>query len=208
VSVHDVESDVTCGTKSLRKLIPAEIEDLTYNILIWRVTSDKTHSSTPAPLESKSPTEMSADEYPRGCEGGYIRGWSSNDRFQYPTTTASLRSYYYLPAARMASLERINRACPGPPPPSYDERDEYHRKILLAATKILKSGKARRRRSFALDENENKEWYTIKCTCGKSNDDGDVVYCMDCDTWQHMKCYYPDRVSSPALGVIFPRGTF
>ena len=148
---------------------------------------------------------MSADESPHGCDGVYIWGWSSNDRFQYPTATEGLRSYYYLPA-RKASLECMNRAYPGLPPPPYDERDEYHRKILLAATKILKSGKARRH-SFAPDENEDNDWYTIKCTCRKTNDDGNVVYCMDCDTWQHMKCYYRDRVSFPALGVLVPRRT-
>ncbi|ERF76524.1 hypothetical protein EPUS_08916 [Endocarpon pusillum Z07020] len=35
-----------------------------------------------------------------------------------------------------------------------------------------------------------EEEYTIKCICGFTSDDGHTVYCEECDTWQHIQCYY------------------
>ena len=52
------------------------------------------------------------------------------------------------------------------------------------------------------DSNENNntskdlhidEEYTIKCICGLKDDDGNTVYCEQCDTWQHTECYYLDE---------------
>lgn len=40
--------------------------------------------------------------------------------------------------------------------------------------------------------------YTIKCICTYTDVDGNTVYCEDCDTWQHINCYYPDN-SVPEL---------
>ena len=34
------------------------------------------------------------------------------------------------------------------------------------------------------------EIYIIKCVCGSQEDDGNTVYCEECETWQHIKCYY------------------
>ncbi|KAI0554262.1 hypothetical protein F4679DRAFT_527697 [Xylaria curta] len=34
---------------------------------------------------------------------------------------------------------------------------------------------------------------TIKCKCNRMEDNGHIVYCESCDTWQHLDCYYPDR---------------
>ncbi|KAI1172708.1 hypothetical protein F4777DRAFT_492403 [Nemania sp. FL0916] len=36
-----------------------------------------------------------------------------------------------------------------------------------------------------------EEPYTIKCICGFTDDDGNTIYCENCDTWQHIECYYP-----------------
>ncbi|KAI9662907.1 MAG: hypothetical protein M1821_007954 [Bathelium mastoideum] len=41
-------------------------------------------------------------------------------------------------------------------------------------------------------QEEDEEDYTIKCICGYFEDDGHTVYCEDCDTWQHVQCYYND----------------
>ena len=32
--------------------------------------------------------------------------------------------------------------------------------------------------------------YTIKCVCSSLKDDGSTVFCEECTTWQHIKCYY------------------
>ncbi|KAH6675810.1 hypothetical protein B0J14DRAFT_372585 [Halenospora varia] len=37
--------------------------------------------------------------------------------------------------------------------------------------------------------------YRIKCICEYSDDDGDTIYCEACDTWQHIKCFYPDQIA-------------
>ncbi|KAF2236932.1 hypothetical protein EV356DRAFT_530447 [Viridothelium virens] len=41
-----------------------------------------------------------------------------------------------------------------------------------------------------LTQEDEEEDYTIKCICGYIEDDGHTVYCDDCDTWQHVQCYY------------------
>ena len=35
--------------------------------------------------------------------------------------------------------------------------------------------------------------YLIKCICGFREDDGNIVYCDLCGTWQHTECYYLDK---------------
>jgi hypothetical protein len=40
---------------------------------------------------------------------------------------------------------------------------------------------------------DSEEPYTIKCICISSNDDGNTIYCETCDTWQHIRCFYPDN---------------
>jgi len=37
---------------------------------------------------------------------------------------------------------------------------------------------------------------TIKCICGFNDDDGNTVLCEDCNTWQHIECYYPNVILS------------
>ncbi|KAK4226351.1 SET domain-containing protein 3 [Podospora fimiseda] len=39
-----------------------------------------------------------------------------------------------------------------------------------------------------------EEPYTIKCICDNPDDDGNTIFCETCETWQHIECYYPDRV--------------
>lgn len=41
-----------------------------------------------------------------------------------------------------------------------------------------------------LFNSEDEESSTIKCVCGYSDDDGNTVLCEQCDTWQHISCYY------------------
>jgi hypothetical protein len=41
-------------------------------------------------------------------------------------------------------------------------------------------------------ESEEQD-YTIKCICIYPDDDGNTVACDQCDTWQHLICYYPDN---------------
>ena len=44
------------------------------------------------------------------------------------------------------------------------------------------------------ENGEEEEPYTIKCICDFSDDDGNTIYCEQCDTWQHIQCFYPGRV--------------
>ncbi|KAF4474657.1 Ankyrin repeat [Fusarium agapanthi] len=39
----------------------------------------------------------------------------------------------------------------------------------------------------------DEEPYCIKCICNFSGDDDDTIYCETCDTWQHVRCFYPDN---------------
>ncbi|OTA99287.1 hypothetical protein M426DRAFT_68077 [Hypoxylon sp. CI-4A] len=39
-----------------------------------------------------------------------------------------------------------------------------------------------------------EEPYTIKCICTFADDDGNTIYCEQCDTWQHIECYYPSNI--------------
>ncbi|KAK4458483.1 SET domain-containing protein 3 [Cladorrhinum samala] len=39
-----------------------------------------------------------------------------------------------------------------------------------------------------------EEPYTIKCICDNPDDDGNTIFCETCETWQHIECYYPDKV--------------
>ena len=41
----------------------------------------------------------------------------------------------------------------------------------------------------ALNDLEEED-YTIKCICGFQEDDGNTVFCEQCNTWQHVDCYY------------------
>ena len=47
-------------------------------------------------------------------------------------------------------------------------------------------------------QEDDEEDYTIKCICGYFEDDGHTVYCDDCDTWQHVQCYYKE-VDTPEV---------
>ena len=31
----------------------------------------------------------------------------------------------------------------------------------------------------------------INCICDYDKDDGNIVYCDRCETWQHIRCFYP-----------------
>ncbi|KAK6087512.1 phd finger and set domain-containing protein [Seiridium cupressi] len=43
-------------------------------------------------------------------------------------------------------------------------------------------------------ETVEEEPYTIKCICNFADDDGNTIYCEQCDTWQHIECYYPNNI--------------
>jgi hypothetical protein len=36
----------------------------------------------------------------------------------------------------------------------------------------------------------DNHFFTIKCICGFDEADGQTILCEDCETWQHVKCYY------------------
>ena len=43
--------------------------------------------------------------------------------------------------------------------------------------------------SQALAEQKMEVEYLIKCICTCGDDDGNTVYCDNCETWQHIECY-------------------
>lgn len=45
--------------------------------------------------------------------------------------------------------------------------------------------------------NGEEEPYTIKCICGFADDDGNTVLCEQCNTWQHIECYYYPTLAVP-----------
>jgi len=44
-----------------------------------------------------------------------------------------------------------------------------------------------------LAEQKTEEGHPIKCICTYRGGDGNVVYCDNCETWQHIECYYPNQ---------------
>ena len=43
------------------------------------------------------------------------------------------------------------------------------------------------------DEDEDSEKCTTKCICLYTEHDVNTIYCKNCNTWQHIACYYPSR---------------
>ena len=40
---------------------------------------------------------------------------------------------------------------------------------------------------------QDHEEYVVSCICRSVRDDGNIVFCEECETWQHIECYYPSR---------------
>jgi uncharacterized protein len=40
---------------------------------------------------------------------------------------------------------------------------------------------------------EEADGSQIRCICGYDEDDGNTVLCENCDTWQHIECFYPGK---------------
>lgn len=64
-----------------------------------------------------------------------------------------------------------------------------------------------------LDESEgvySSELSTLKCICSSSDNDGNTVRCEECNTSQHIKCYYESMVDPPIVHRCFDcsQGTF
>ncbi|KAI1851129.1 hypothetical protein JX266_003794 [Neoarthrinium moseri] len=53
--------------------------------------------------------------------------------------------------------------------------------------------------SGSLEEDQ----YVLKCVCGVADDDGNTIYCENCDTWQHIACYYLDTDMQEVLSEHF-----
>ncbi|KAI3336423.1 hypothetical protein HD806DRAFT_5390 [Xylariaceae sp. AK1471] len=45
------------------------------------------------------------------------------------------------------------------------------------------------------DEVPDEEPYAVKCLCDSNDGDDNTIYCESCDTWQHIRCYYPANPS-------------
>jgi uncharacterized protein len=46
--------------------------------------------------------------------------------------------------------------------------------------------------SLFADPPAEEDDYLIRCICGFPDDDGNTVLCEECNTWQHIECYYPN----------------
>jgi hypothetical protein len=44
---------------------------------------------------------------------------------------------------------------------------------------------------------DKEERVTIKCICGSEEDDGDTIRCQICQIFQHIACFYPEKVPVP-----------
>jgi hypothetical protein len=76
----------------------------------------------------------------------------------------------------------------------YDEDEEIalFRRVRIKASINIPSKNSRPVPSVA--ESDDEEPYTLKCICNYPDDDGNTIYCEECDTWQHISCYYHDRL--------------
>ncbi|KAI1878648.1 hypothetical protein JX265_002825 [Neoarthrinium moseri] len=54
-----------------------------------------------------------------------------------------------------------------------------------------------------LSDSVEEDQYVLKCACGVADDDGNTIYCENCDTWQHIACYYLDTDMQEVLSEHF-----
>lgn len=84
-------------------------------------------------------------------------------------------------------------------PANEDKEDDIsmYSRIRLRSIKLIelnvKKAKMSEVQTLFEVEVENS---TIRCFCNFPDDDGNTVLCEDCNTWQHILCYYPQRVVS------------
>jgi hypothetical protein len=77
------------------------------------------------------------------------------------------------------------------PPKLDDTEDETHDNESDSDSVFLDTSSAAPDATSGEEEEEEKEdVFTIKCICGFSDDDGNIVLCEKCTTWQHIVCYY------------------
>ncbi|KAK3991308.1 SET domain-containing protein 3 [Cladorrhinum sp. PSN332] len=77
-----------------------------------------------------------------------------------------------------------------PPPPPLPTPIALPSQPLPAYPNAVPFRDGATRKQEAVEE----EPYTIKCICDNPDDDGNTIFCETCETWQHIECYYPDRV--------------
>ena len=42
----------------------------------------------------------------------------------------------------------------------------------------------------------DEDGFAIKCICGLLDDDGNIVLCERCETWQQFQCYYSEMLGN------------
>jgi hypothetical protein len=74
------------------------------------------------------------------------------------------------------------------PGSSSDEAEDEVIELVTSSAERLPTEDA-----SVLAEQKIEEEYRIKCICTYGDDDGNTVYCDNCETWQHIECYYPNQ---------------
>ncbi|KAI1860685.1 uncharacterized protein JN550_011410 [Neoarthrinium moseri] len=92
---------------------------------------------------------------------------------------------------QLSSAEDMGRIILGALPSGFDNQSEA-RELLSEAS-----------RKLSAIEKTCKDQYVLKCACGVADDDGNTIYCENCDTWQHIACYYLDTDMQEVLSEHF-----
>ncbi|KAL8753620.1 MAG: hypothetical protein Q9199_004924 [Rusavskia elegans] len=108
----------------------------------------------------------------------------------YPTQENSSRSFQDDATLQPENLD-ANRSHAAVSEDAAQTRTQpRNRKRAYSETGLSPPGSRRKARGASSHEAEEAN-YVIKCICGFHDDDGNTIQCGDCDTWQHIECYYP-----------------